>query len=87
MTIVRRRTRCGASSLRCYRHILSRPPSETAVGVSCMDGLRCVMGEEEHTVQPLHNDILYSNILVAAMLLAFPLLVHTQNNNILFITV
>jgi hypothetical protein len=31
--------------------------------------------------------ILYSNILVVAMLLAFPLLVHTQNNNVLFITV
>jgi hypothetical protein len=40
-----------------------------------------------NTVQPLRNDILYSNILVVAMLLAFPLLVHTQNNNILFITV
>jgi hypothetical protein len=39
------------------------------------------------TVQPLHNDLLYSNILIVAMLLAFPLLVHTQNNNILFITV
>jgi serine/threonine protein kinase len=27
-----------------------------------------------NTVQPLHNDILYSNILVVAMLLAFPLI-------------
>jgi hypothetical protein len=55
MTIVRRRTRCGASSLRCYHHTLSRPPSETAVGVSCMDGLRCVMGEEEHIAPHRHH--------------------------------